>query len=218
MKQIIYILFLLALCSCGLDNFDEPSSVLSGKVTYQGESIGVKGSGQKVQMQLYQDGYALKAPIPVYVSQDGSFQAVVFDGVYKLVSRDNNGPWVNKRDTVVVTVKGATQCEYPVTPYYIIKNEKFSVEGNLLRSTCDIRQITEGKSIASVYLLINKTAFVDEVSSVARTTISKPGDDISHIQLEMDLRDRTEEILYARIGIQISGVSDILFSKIERIR
>lgn len=217
MKQIIYILFLLAFCSCGLDNYDEPSSVLSGKVTYQGESIGVKGSGQKVQMQLYQDGYALKAPIPIYVSQDGSFQAVVFDGVYKLVSRDNNGPWVNKRDTVVVAVKGATQCEYPVTPYYIIKNEEFSVKGNLLRSTCDIRQITAGKSIASVYLLVNKTAFVDEVSSVARATISKPGD-IDHIKLEMDLRDRTEEILYARIGVQISGVSDILFSKIERIR
>lgn len=217
MKQIIYILFLLALCSCGLDNYDEPSSVLSGKVTYQGESIGVKGSGQKVQMQLYQDGYALKAPIPIYVSQDGSFQAVVFDGVYKLVSRDNNGPWVNKRDTIVVAVKGATQCEYPVTPYYIIKNEEFSVKGNLLRSTCDVRQITAGKSIASVYLLVNKTAFVDEVSSVARATISKPGD-IDHIKLEMDLRDRTEEILYARIGVQISGVSDILFSKIERIR
>lgn len=34
----------------------------------------------------------------------------------------------------------------------------------------------------------------------------------------MDISNISDPILYARIGIQITGVSDYLFSKIEQIR
>ncbi|MDR3061652.1 MAG: DUF3823 domain-containing protein [Dysgonamonadaceae bacterium] len=221
MKQIAFILSILfpslLFYGCGLDNYDEPQSVLYGKVTYNGESIGVRGTAEKVQMQLYQDGYELKTSIPVCVTQDGSFQAVLFDGVYKLIHRDNNGPWVNKRDTVIITVKGSTACEYPVTPYYLIRNESFTVSGNNLKATCNLEQITAGRTITSVFLIINKTAFVDDVSSVSRVSISNPKD-VSNILIEMNLSARTESVLYALIGVQMSGVSDILFSKIEKIR
>jgi hypothetical protein len=215
--NILTIILFISLCSCGLDNQDEPQSVLSGRVTYQSENIGVRGSGNKVQMQLYQDGYALKTAIPVYITQDGTFQAVLFDGVYKLIHRDNNGPWINKRDTMIVVVKGNTQCEYPVTPYYLIRNESFSVNGNTLKATLSLEEVTAGKAINSIFLVVNKTVYVDDVSQVARVNLSNPKQ-LDNITVEMDLSARTEQILYARIGIQMAGVNDILFSKIEQIK
>ena len=58
---ILSIICLLSLHSCNrFDNFDEPASMLSGKVTYNNEYIGVRGSGKKIQMQLYQEGFGKK--------------------------------------------------------------------------------------------------------------------------------------------------------------
>ncbi|MDR3141463.1 MAG: hypothetical protein LBU37_07040 [Tannerellaceae bacterium] len=51
MKKIIYIvtsLLVLCLYSCSYDNYDEPKSVLMGKVTCNGEPVQVRGSGEKV--------------------------------------------------------------------------------------------------------------------------------------------------------------------------
>lgn len=49
--------------------------------------------------------YALKQKIPIYVVQDGSFSAVVFDGTYKLNLLPGNGPWVDNRDTIQLEVR-----------------------------------------------------------------------------------------------------------------
>jgi hypothetical protein len=161
----------------------------------------------------------LKNSIPVYVSQDGTFKAMLFNGEYKMVHRDNNGPWVNKRDTVIVNVKGFTECQYEVTPYYLVKNESFLISGNKLTATCKIEEITSGKNISNVYLFINRTAFVDESSTgnIAKIAVSKPSDP-ENIKLEMDLTDHTEKNLYARIGVQINGVNDYLFSTVEKVK
>src|SRR5690606_41577865 len=93
MKKIWIVLLPLALMAggCGFDNYDEPQSKLFGRVTYNGEALGVRGTGEAVQLQLYQDGYELRNPISAYVAQDGTFEATLFDGEYKLVTRDNNG-------------------------------------------------------------------------------------------------------------------------------
>jgi hypothetical protein len=58
-----------------------------------------------VQLEIWQKGYQLYTSIPVYVTQDGTFSAVLFDGNYKLVSKSGNGPWVSKQDTVDFVVK-----------------------------------------------------------------------------------------------------------------
>ena len=104
MKKIRTIFSLLSLSllaiSCGLDNYDEPESFLEGKITYKGKQLGLKGTNGGIQLQLYQDGYANHDPITVYATQDGTFSAVLFDGPYKLVTKDKNGPWVNIQQIV----------------------------------------------------------------------------------------------------------------------
>ena len=90
---MLYI-FLLGVCmwSCGKDNYQAPESTLTGTVVYQGEPVGVRGSNQSVRLQLWQDGFQTREPIDVYVAQDGSFSAALFDGQYKLITVPGSGP------------------------------------------------------------------------------------------------------------------------------
>jgi hypothetical protein len=92
-------------------------------------------------LQLYQDGYALHDAISVYVGQDGAFYASLFDGEYKLVTRDGNGPWVNSRDTTIVNVKGKTEIQLNVTPYFSYSNENISVSGSKMNASFTINKI-----------------------------------------------------------------------------
>ena len=73
----------LLFIACGKDNYDEPTSTISGTVSYKGKPIGVRGTGEVVKLQLYQEGFQLKAPVQVYVGQDGSFKVKIFDGVIR---------------------------------------------------------------------------------------------------------------------------------------
>ncbi|GBU06956.1 hypothetical protein AwDysgo_02870 [Bacteroidales bacterium] len=216
-KAISIILFILCLSSCGLDNYDEPSSELSGKVTYNGEAIGVKGTVESVQLHLFQDGYDLRTEIPVFVGQDGSFKALLFDGVYKMVARDRNGPWLNTRDTVLVVVKGSSTCQYPVTPYYMINNTMFDVDNdNKLTASFEVEKIAGNNTIESIFLLVSKTSFVDNVSQVARVNLEKPTTGLANISL--DLNSLNERFLFARVGVKIDGVDEAIYSKIEKIK
>jgi hypothetical protein len=79
---------------------------------YNGEPLGVRGSNGDVYLQFWQDGYELNTSFNVYVGQDGSYSAMLFDGVSKLVMNNNRGPWVNSPDTVTVEVKGSTVKDY----------------------------------------------------------------------------------------------------------
>lgn len=219
LKQNIYAFFALLslLTSCGLDNVDAPASKLRGKITYNGATIGVKGTDEAVRLQAYQDGYDLDTPFEIFVKQDGTFEATVFDGVYKIVSRDNNGPWLNTRDTVVVTVKGASVCEYPVTPYYMIESETITLSGNTLHGSCLVKQIAGDKAIERVMLLLSKTSFVDDVCQIARQDLEKPQP--GPLDLSMDVSSHTaEHALFARIGVKIEGVGDALYSTVVRLK
>ena len=57
---VIALLSVMMFTACGLDNYDAPQSELHGKITYNGETLGLRGTGEAVQLQLYQDGYELE--------------------------------------------------------------------------------------------------------------------------------------------------------------
>src|SRR5690606_9558385 len=120
------------LFSCGKDNYDAPNANLTGKVTYKGAAVGVRGSNNSVRLQLWQDGYALKNPIDVFVTQDGSFSAALFNGTYKLVTVPGNGPWKSKSDTMTVQLNGNTNNDFPVVLYYDLTDSKSQLNGTNL--------------------------------------------------------------------------------------
>src|SRR5687768_1881292 len=110
--------------ACKKDNFDPPMSWITGTVVYQNQPVGVRSNG--VQLELWQPGFANFSKIPVHVAQDGTFSANVFDGDYKLTFLRNNGPWVDRTDTINVSVRGSATVDVPVTPYFLVGSETFT--------------------------------------------------------------------------------------------
>lgn len=224
MKTIVNILFatmlLLTIAGCGKDNYDEPDSTLNGRVVYGGNAIQLRGTGEAVQLQLYQDGYDKKDPISVYVGQDGTFSARLFGGEYKLVTRDNNGPWVNKRDTLFFTLKGTTNIDVEVTPYFTISDEQISVVGNSLNVTCNIRQNVSSAKLERVYLIVSKTQFADEVNNIYRKDVEGVSEGL--VNLNVDLTGSNEvakaKALYGRVGVKTEGVEQAVWSPVVQLK
>jgi len=210
-KLIVSLFLLFSVFACGKDNYDAPKSVLSGRVTYNAASLGVRGSNQSVYLQLWQDGFPLRSAINMYVTQDGSFSAKLFDGKYKLITTNGNGPWANSTDTVSIDVRGNTTIDYHVKPYYMMRNITYNVQGNILKASFDIETIDASRAIDFVTLLVNDTKFVDLGQYTYKT--EKTGINGGHVELELDIKDFLAKsgAVYARVGLRINGITEALY-------
>lgn len=219
-KYLILLLSIIVFTACGLDNYDAPQSVLSGKITYNGQTLGLRGTGEAVQLQLYQDGYQLRDNIPVYVGQDGTFKALLFDGQYKLVTRNQNGPWVNSRDTTTINLNGSTSINVEVTPYFTISNSNITLSGNQVSGTFNVNRIVETANIDYAILLVSKTNFVDDVSYIARQNLNRPQP--GALSISMDLSGNQEfakaKALYARVGVRTIGADQAIYSEVIKLK
>jgi len=219
-KIISVVMLMVILTGCGKDNFDAPESFLKGTVTYNGTALNLRGTGEAVQLQLYQDGYALNSEIKVYVGQDGAFSASLFDGQYKLVTRDGNGPWVNTRDTMVVTVKGTTEVKLEVTPYLLISGENISVSSSIMNASFTINQVISSAEVDYAMLLLSSTQFADDVNNVFRKDFS----DVStgSVTLSADISGNNDvsnaKALYGRVGVYPKGADQAIYSPVVRLK
>lgn len=220
-SNIFSVILLLVLFSgCGKDNFDAPESKLVGRVTYQGQALNLRGTGEAVQLQLYQDGYEKNDPISVFVGQDGTFSALLFDGEYRLTTRDGNGPWVNSHESVTVNLNGHAEVNLEVTPYFTISNEQLSVSGSAMNASFTINQIVPDAKISRVMLLLSKTQFADDVNNLFRQDFSDvtPGS----VNLSADISGNTEiakaKALYARVGVLANGADQAIYSPVVRLK
>lgn len=218
-KSVHFLLLVAALfiAGCGKDNYDPPKSVLTGKVVYNGQSIGVKGTNNAVRLELWQRGFQLFTSIPVYVTQDGTFTAYLFDGDYKLVSIRGNGPWESKQDSISVSVKGNTQVDYPVTPFYTVSNETFTLNGNKLTATFNINFVSGSQPVERAILVVNKTIFVDETAQIARIDKTNPGTGQVTMILDLNETVMSNVLLTARVGVKISG-REAIYSAPKKIK
>lgn len=227
----------------GLDNRDAPSSVLSGRVIFEGEPVGVRSNG--VQLELWEPRYEdqLYQKIPVHIDQDGSFTAALFDGEYKLNLLPNNGPWVNDPDTTLVQLNGQATVDLEVTPYYVIRDPSFARgqatagNGGTVTGTFRVGQIAPSaqRQVEHVGVYISTTSFVDRnvnplnISNAARerlrADIQTQLDTDAPISITVPLPERVfstqspvrREVVFARIGVKTTGVQEMLFSPVVEI-
>lgn len=230
MKNILKITFVLFamtfLTNCGLDNYDPPTSQLSGQIEYQGQPVRLKGTYGAIQLQLYEDGYEFKNPIAVFVDQDGKFEATLFDGEYKLVTRDNNGPWVNSRDTTIVKVSGTTSINFEVTPFFTITDANVKLGADQLSGSCTVNQIVAGKEIDFIKLFLNGTSFVDENINLfggIPANINTAGNvsfsyDLANLNVNQKSALSKVKGLYARIGVRTKGADQAIYSEVFRLK
>ena len=150
------------LAACKKDNKEEPGSMITGRVVVAGtkQPVGVASNG--TQLELWQDGYALRQKITVHIDQDGRFSSRLFDGTYKLV-RLTGAPWANNTDTIVVDLKGNTELEVPVDPFFVIGSESFTFSSadTSLTSTFSVNQLNAARVADRVSVSIGLTSIVD---------------------------------------------------------
>lgn len=231
-RYIAYLFLAIAgiVSGCEKDNFEEPKSTLAGRVVFENQPVGVRTpnvnsdgtSSNGVQLELWQPGYQVYSKIPVFVNQDGSFSASLFDGDYKLVLLRGTGPWVDNTDTINVQVRGTTTIDVPVQPYYTIRNEAFTKNGNDITATCKVDQILTTRNVERVILYLGATQFVDSNNNVGR--VEKSGADIADLSqnlaftMSLPAAVANKEYCFARIAVKTVGVSEMLYTPVQKIQ
>jgi hypothetical protein len=213
--------------SCKKDNYKAPSSTFSGRLVYQGEPVNV--SYNDVYFELWEPGWGKSTPINVNVSQDGAFSALLFNAAYKLVIPAAQGPFrsvkdkTTNSDTVPLTISGNLTRDIEVLPYYMIRTPKVAAAGRKLTATFGAEQIIKdvnARAIERVSLYVCKTQFVDGRNSIATGDLG--GGDIVNpatISLQVDVPALVPEqkTVFARIGLKVAGIEDMIFSPVQEI-
>ena len=115
MRNILFFLLaLLVLNGCEIDNYDEPNLTVSGRIIDAQTSALVEsgGSNSGTIVKFYQDNSA--QALLFKTMPDGTFtNSRVFAGNYRYVAE---GPFQIMTDTTSITIKGNTEIEIKVTP------------------------------------------------------------------------------------------------------
>lgn len=214
-----YIILMIGLmaASCEFDNFEEPKSTLSGRIVFNDEPLGLRSDG--VQLELWQRGYDLFQKIPVYVAQDGTFSAVIFDGDYKMTLIRGNGPWLNRTDSIDVQLRGSQIIDVEVDPYFVVNNTSINRSGNSLSVTFTLGNPTRGRDLEYVSVYMGRTILTDAVRNdgvfripTKDVVIGTPMTVI--IPLPGGLAGRSE--IFARVGAKTSGIAELVYSQVQR--
>jgi hypothetical protein len=230
MKIRIYFSIIISvtlLSSCALDNYDGPDVSLAGRIVYNGEPVNVEFN--QVRIQLFESGWQLRNPIDVAIKQDGAFSAVLFKGSYKMVIPTGQGPFMTQindqtqSDTIALELNGSQEFDIEVTPYYMVRNAQFAKNGNNVNASFSLEKIVNdvnAKDFERVFLYINKSQFVSGASNIKVSELA--AGDISNISsvdmsAEIPALVPAQSYVYARIGVKISGVEDLIFSPVQKI-
>ncbi|OQP51237.1 DUF3823 domain-containing protein [Niastella populi] len=226
-RSILYITIIILAVSCRKDNYDEPSVRLSGRLVYNGDPIEVEYN--QVRYELYQYGFGKTGPMASVFAPDGSYNMVLFNGEYKFIIPNGQGPFKWKQtpagapDSTTIVVNGNQEFNIEVTPYYMIRNAQLTGSGGSVTGKFSIEKVindASAKDIENVTLYINKTQFVSGADNIA--TKSMDGIDITdpdnvNLTVTVPTLNPAQNYVFARIGIKIAGVEDRIFSSVTKI-
>jgi hypothetical protein len=202
--------------------------MLTGHLLYNSDTIQVERN--QVPFQIYQYGFGKVAPITTTFAQDGSYSQVLFNGDYKLLIPNGQGPFMWKRtqagdaDTVNITLKGNQIVDLQVTPYYMIRNASISINGGIATATCKVEKIitdANAKDVERVSLYVNRTQFVSNNDNIAKAdSAASAFPDWNNVSLSVAVPaivNPSQNYAYARIGVKIVGLEDMIFSPLVKI-
>jgi hypothetical protein len=223
----IIIVFLLATTGCKKDNYDAPSLKLTGKLVYKGDAIGVEYN--QVPFELYQPGFGKVGPISQTFGQDGTYSSLLFKGNYKFTIPPNQGPFLwkelssGKRDSIAVALNGDQTLDIEVTPFYMIRDAKLTVANGKVTANFNIEKVitdANAKNIDRVSLYINKTQFVSGGDNIALTDLAGSAiPSLNNITMNVSIPgiSPTQNYVFARVGIKIADVEDMIFSPLVKL-
>jgi hypothetical protein len=221
MKKILIIAlgFCLLLSSCAYDNFDEPTSEITGTVMYQGTPIGVRSN--TLSLLLYQTGFQTYTSVSVAVKQDGTFHALMADGTYRLINpTGTTQPWVYRTDTVKFDLVGTASVDYEVTPYYMINNDTYTKSGTNMTANCKLAKIATTATLENATLYVSRTALCDQNYKEASQQLSAASiTDLNNVNFTVAIPARliTQGYCFVRIGVKATQASERLYTQVQKV-
>lgn len=229
LKYIVIPTIFLSFYSCKKDNYAPPGTLLTGAIMYKGDSINVERN--QVPYQLYQYGFGKVGQIGSNTTfeQNGSYSQVLYNGNYKMIIPNGQGPFIWKQDasgnpdSLSITLNGNQTVNLEVTPYYMIRNTQLSASGGIVTANFKVEKIITdslAKDIERVSLYINKTQFVSSSDNIAAQDMTGSAiTDPNNITLSVSVPSITPEqnYVFARVGIKIANVEDMIFSPLQKI-
>jgi hypothetical protein len=227
LNYILLFLLGISFLSCDKDNYDPPKSLLTGRVIYQGTPLHIQPN--RVSYELFQDGFGKSGPISGTFTAEGIYSQLLFNGTYKMVIREGQGPFLwgesvdNLEDEITINVNGNTEMDIEVIPYWMILNPNISFNGGKVTGAFGLEQIITGsraKNIESATLYLSKTLFANSETNVATNSING-GDinDVNNVGLSVNVPTLipSQDYIFASIGVKIVGVEDMIFSEVQKI-
>ena len=124
-------------------------------------------------------------------------------------------------DSLAITLRGSQTLDLEVTPFYMIRNPQISASGGNVSATFKAEKIitdANARDIERVSLYINKTQFVSGGNNIAVTDMAGSSiTDPNNITLSVAIPTitPTQNYVFARIGLKIAGVEDMIFSPVK---
>lgn len=221
MKRRLYLftaLIVVLFSACEKDNLKEPTSVLSGNVTFAGQPIGVRSD--RVQFEIWQRGFDFFTKIPLNIAQDGSFKATLHDGDYKLVRLPNAGPWVNNTDTINVSLKGSATVDIPVEPYFVIKNTTITRSGTNVSATFTVEKNgTHTRTLEATKLFLGRYYILDLGNNAANKDATGVvlGQPVT-VTLAIPTPIANDDFIFARVAVKTRDIGEYLYTASQKLQ
>lgn len=213
-------LAMLLLASCEYDNYDMPNAILSGKVVYEGNPVGVRPTATR--LELWQDGYANRTKIDVNIAHDGTYSAALFNGRYKIV-RVAGAPWeVQSSDTIVVDVKGNTTKDIEVNPFIVISNENIRKEsGNTILAQFTVKNVIQGSKLEEAKLFFGKNILLDNNLNNGTENINLSTIEFGHettITANIPATLVSENYIFVKLGVRSDKSNEFYYTQVQKLQ
>ena len=202
-----------------LDNFDPPSSQLSGNLTYNGKAIGLNQS--QFFFDLFESGWDFEQEIPVSIDQNGSFASLLFNGNYRLAPKGGE-PFTlaGGASDISFVLEGNKSIDIEVLPFVFIDDEEvnYSVSGNTLTATFSIEQVNDTKSLDQVGLYVSNELICDATTSEGSLEVAASSlTGLNDIELTVDITDlKGRGYLFVRVGANAAG-QEFNYSIVQKV-
>ncbi|OZI06850.1 hypothetical protein BWI93_17790 [Siphonobacter sp. BAB-5385] len=217
---------LLMSCSTEIDNWDYPTSRVSGQFLYKGQPMQLMGTASDAtgsnMLQLHQTGEGwIQGFIKVFSREDGTYTINAFDGDYYLNLTPGRGPWVPNTDTLRFTLRGEEKnVNFEVTPYFWLSNYTSTYKDSVFTATFNVEQVVSTAVMERTVIQLTPTAIVDNTSKVLERAFTNVVPGTNTLTLNLKTLSNSEKtnlrktgFLFARVGIKTRNVSDLIYSK-----
>jgi len=249
MKKLIYfsIISLLSVVfiSCEYDNYDEPSILLQGQLSYNGENFMYDGNmnfDNTGLLVLYQKGYGKEdTGRSVYVNETGQFSQLIFPGEYWFTLKNNVYPFRVKEleslgtglgyDSIYMNAKSNITQNFEVVPYYLISNYTLREEsGNIVASF----KVTKNPEITGdiprvqrVRLFVGTASIVNSATTLSKSRVISITEE-AEVEVTCPLEgsasyrsiyiNNYRDYAFCRVALELNGISNYyLFSDTKKI-